>query len=77
MTGKDAIRDIMWEKRFTQKRLGEAVGAASQTGISNILNRGTHDMRTDILAKLANAMGCEVVIRDPATGKEWIITCEE
>lgn len=76
MTGKDAIRDIMWEKRLTQVALADLVNLKQNT-LATVIKKTGHDMRADTLAKLANAMGCEVVIRDPDTGKEWYITCEE
>ena len=75
MTGKEAIKDIMWEKRVTQATLGERIGSTNPSTVGGFINRGVHDMRTDILVKLANAMGCKVIIRDPSTGKEWNITC--
>ena len=76
MTAKEAIKDVMWEKRYTQKKLAEQLGLV-QTAVSNVVNRGSKEPRVDTVVRFIEAMGCEVIIRDPSTGKEWYITCED
>lgn len=73
VSAKDAIRDIMKQRGWSQEKLAIESGMKSQSNITGILNRGT-SLRVDILTKLVEAMGCEIVIRDKMGSKnEWII----
>lgn len=76
MTAKEAIKDVMWEKRYTQKKLAEQLGFV-QSAVSNVVNRGPKEPRIDTVVRFVNAMGCEVIVRDPSSGLEWKITRED
>ena len=69
MNEKEIVRDIMKTLDINQTELAERTGYKAASGISEILNR--KGMRVDILLKLVNAMGCEVVIRSKDC--EWVI----
>lgn len=74
MTAKDAIREIMALRKWSQATLAEEAGLKRQSNITGILNRGV-SLRVDTLVLLAEAMGCEVVIRDKMGSKmEWRIS---
>ena len=69
MNEKEIVRDIMKTLDINQTELAERTGYKAASGISEILNR--KGMRVDILLKLINAMGCEVVVRSKDC--EWVI----
>ena len=73
-TEKKAIRDVMYEKRFTQTELAEKAGFKSQSNINAILNNTQKGVRFDNLFKIFQAMGCEIVIRNKDNpSQEWVI----
>ena len=73
ISAKDAIRSIMKLRGWSQEKLATESGMKSQSNITGILNRGA-SMRVDILTKLVEAMGCEIVIRDKMGSKnEWVV----
>lgn len=72
MRAKDIIEQLMIEKEFTQERLAHACGYAKPQNISNHLLRGD-TIKVDVLNRLAGPLGCEVVLRDKETGREWVI----
>lgn len=76
MTGKEIVKEIIWRKRTTQAELARATNM-KQTSLTTTINEGKHDMRVDTLARLVEAMGCEVIVRDTASGAEWRVTREE
>lgn len=74
MLAKDAIKDMMKFRNWSQAKLAEESGFKSQSNITGILNRST-SMRVDNLVQMAEAMGCEIIIRDKMGSKrEWRIT---
>jgi len=48
---------------WSQSKLAEEAGFKSQSNITGILNRAS-TMKVDSLVMLAEAMGCEVIVRD-------------
>ena len=74
MIARDAIKELMRLRGWSQNKLAEESGFKSQSNITGILNRGS-SVRVDSLVQMAEAMGCEVVIRDKMGSKmEWKIT---
>lgn len=76
MTAKDAIREIMAEKGYSQEALAVACGMKSQSNVTGVLNRGT-SLRVDILEQMVRSMGYEIVIRPIGTEGEGIVIHEE
>jgi transcriptional regulator with XRE-family HTH domain len=77
MTERQAIRDIMKLRGWSQQKLADECGFKHQTNVASLLNENpnTKGMRVDNLFKLIDAMGCEIVIRDKmGSKKEWVIT---
>ena len=78
MNAIDTVKTIMKEKGLSQEQVGTKAGYANgQVGVSAIINRGKKDMNVSNLAKLAEAMGCELVVRDKNSDREWIVTKEK
>lgn len=72
MTTKEAVVDILVERRMTQNDLKERLGYANPCGISSRLNGG--NMRIETLLKFLKELDCEIVVRDKSEyHKEWII----
>ena len=77
MNGKETIKQILADKSVTQAELATLAGFKGQSNINGILNRGDHDMRADQLARLADALGCDLIIRDRKNKRTiWEITAE-
>ena len=77
MTERQAIRDIMKLRGWSQQKLADECGFKHQTNIASLLSESpnTKGMRVDNLYRLLDAMGCEIVIRDKmGSKKEWIIS---
>lgn len=73
MTGKEIIKEIMAYRKWSQSKLAEEMGK-SQTNITGYLNRGKNEMRLDVFAEMAEAMGCEVVVRDKmGSNNQWVV----
>ena len=73
MTGKEIIKNILGFRHWSQSKLAEEMGK-SQTNITGYLNRGKNEMRLDVFVEMANAMGCEVIVRDKmGSSEEWKI----
>ncbi len=73
ITSKDAIREIQKLRGWSQEKLAQESGMKSQSNITGILNRGS-SLRVDILTKLVEALGCEIIIRDKQDHtQEWRI----
>lgn len=74
MTAKDAVKEIMGVRKWSQAKLAEEAGFKSQSNVTGILNRGS-SLRVDSLVQMVEAMGCEVVIRDKMGSKmEWRVS---
>lgn len=74
MDAKEAIKEIMAVRKWSQAKLAEESGFKRQSNVTGILNRGS-SLRVDNLVKMAEAMGCEVVIRDKMGSKmEWRVS---
>ena len=74
MLTKNIIKDIMKLRGWSQSKLAEEAGLKSQSNITGLLNRYS-SMRADSFVQLAEAMGCEVIVRDKmGTGREWKVT---
>lgn len=72
MTTKQAVVDVLKERRMTQADLASKAGYSAQSSISTSLNRSA--MQIDTLLRFLDALDCEIVIRDKSKyHKEWII----
>ena len=75
MKSSEIIKEVMKENGFSQAKLADVAGYKSQVNISGILNRN-NSIKTDVFVQLLSAMECELIVRDPKTGKEWTVTDE-
>lgn len=70
----ERIQRIMKDKGYTNVRLGEKTGKTEQT-LKNTFYRDRHSEKYSLnfanVEELVEAMGCEVIIRDKETGKEY------
>ena len=77
MTGKEIIKEILLLRKWSQSKLAEEMGK-NQTNITGYLNRGKNEMRLDVFVEMAEAMGCEVIVRDKMGSSEsWRIKYNE
>lgn len=77
MTEKDVVKAILNKRKWSQADLAKEAGFKSQSDVTGYLNRGKNGIRTDILIRMAHALGCEVVIRDKMVkGQEWVLDME-
>lgn len=75
MTEKEVVREVMAMRGWSQKKLAEESGFASQSNITGLLNNNRNGIRIDNLCKMLNAMGCDIIVRDKmGSGKEWKVT---
>lgn len=58
----EVIQQIMEKENVSQKELAERMGCARQN-VSQILNRGTVNMRYDSLYRMAKALEYEIILR--------------
>lgn len=56
------IQEIMEKENVNQKELAERMGCVRQN-VSQMLNRGTVNMRYDSFYRMAEALGYEIVLR--------------
>lgn len=75
MTEKEAIKRIMKERGWSQARLAREAGFKNQSNVGMMLSPSRQSsMNTDNLVSLAEALGCELVIRDKLGSEmEWVI----
>ena len=72
MTTKEAVVDILIERRMKQDDLRDKLGYAYTSGINSRLN--SNNMRIETLLRFLDALDCEIVVRDKTKyHKEWII----
>lgn len=64
MDEKQAVRNVMYEKRITQTELAEKAGFKAQSNIASLLSPTRKGIQFDNLFRIINALGCELVIRD-------------
>ena len=62
MTGKEAMRYAIKEKRMTQQEIAEKAGYARQTNVSGVLR--VENARVDSLVRILNACGYDLVMVD-------------
>ena len=77
MNSKEIIKEITTKRGWSQSKLAQEAGFKRQSNITGILNRGNNDMRVDQLVRLANALGCEVVVRDKFSNAEWTVSIDD
>ena len=70
MNEKEILLQLMKETGINKTTLSELAGYNSKSAVTEILNR--KGMQVNILVKLLEALGCELVIRHE--GKEWLMT---
>lgn len=70
----ERIRTVMKDKKITTDELAERTGKAKQT-IFNSMYKDRHATNSSMAyqnaEQMLEAMGCEIVIRDKETGKEY------
>lgn len=69
MNEKEVIRRVMKAKGVTQEELRKMCGYTSQGVISNLLNR-SKSMRVDILVRMLDLMGYDVMVFDRESGEK-------
>lgn len=62
------LRMAMIDKGITQVAFAEMIGKPTQS-FYNMMNRNTMTFKT--VEEFADALGCDVVLRDRETGKEY------
>lgn len=62
MTGKEAMRFAMSERRMTQQEVADKAGYARQTNVSEVLR--SDNARIDNLLRILNACGYDLVMVD-------------
>ena len=74
MRSKEVIKEVMQVRGWSQAKLAEEAGFKSQSNITGILNR-SDTMRVRVLVQMAEALGCEVILRDKmGSGREWRVS---
>ena len=74
MTEKQAVREVMKMRGWSQSTLAKEAGFNSQSNITGLLNNNRNGIRIDNLIRMFSAMGCEIVVRDKmGSKKEWVI----
>ena len=74
MKPSERLRLVMKDKKITSKELAERSGRAPITVygmFSRDKNTKKDGMTYRVVEELVEAMGCEIVIRDKETGKEY------
>ena len=71
MTGKEAMRYAIKEKRMTQQEIAEKAGYARQTNVSEILR--VENARVDSLVRILNACGYDLVMVDRSDSEKRFI----
>lgn len=66
MDAQKALKAVMKHKRITQHKLAETLGKPYNT-VRNTLYGS--NMKIETLTEMADALGCDVVLRDRKTGK--------
>ena len=78
MNEKEIIRKAMEVKRYSQKKLAEALlndENATQSVVGEQLRR-KNAVRTDKFVEMLEVMGYEVIVRDKMTKQEWKLDFE-
>ena len=71
MTGKEAMRYAIKEKRMTQQEIAEKAGYARQTNVSGVLR--VENARVDSLVRILNACGYDLVMVDRSDSEKKFI----
>lgn len=72
MTGKEAIRYAMSEKRMTQQQTAEKAGYTRQSNVAEVLR--SDNARVDSMIRILNACGYDVVMIDQADrSKQFVL----
>ena len=72
MTVKDIIRKMLTRRKMTQTDLADVAGFKNQSNIAMILKNG-NTMRLESLLRMADALDCDVLIRDNWTEETFKI----
>lgn len=70
---EDVIRGRLTEQRITQEQLAKMTGFKSQSNIGGILTATKRGMRIDNAVLLLDALGCDLVVEERATGNRWTV----
>lgn len=71
MQSSEVIKTLMKEKKINQGEITQLLGMKSQSGVSQALAR---DMKTSMLLRFLSCMDCELIVRDKATGNDYLIS---
>lgn len=71
MQSSEVIKSLMKEKKINQGEITQLLGMKSQSGVSQALAR---DMKTSMLLRFLSCMDCELIVRDKATGNDYLIS---
>ena len=61
------LKMVMLDKGIRQKNMAEVLGYTNINSLYNVLNRDS--MTFETAEKWADALGCEIVLKDRKTGK--------
>lgn len=73
MKDREAMKAVMKAKGFSYSKLADACGYQMPSNVSSLINGNRTGLRSDSMIRLLEAMECELVIRDKATGEEWVL----
>lgn len=68
----EALRKMMTRHKMRQSDVADAAGFKNQSNVGMILKSGS-TMKLENLLRLADAMNCDIVIKDRETGEELVI----
>lgn len=71
MQSGEVVKALMKEKEIKQSEIAELLGMKSPSGVSQALAR---DMKTSMILRFLNCMDCELIVRDKATGNEYLVS---
>lgn len=64
MTDKEIIRAAMKLRKVNQTELAEMSGVGTQSSVTGFLNRNKYGIRSDIVTKMLNGLGFDVIAVD-------------
>lgn len=67
MGASKKLKMVMIDKDIKQKDMAEVLGYTNINSLYNVLNRDS--MSFEAVERWANALGCDVVLKDRETGK--------
>lgn len=71
MNSIELVRHIMLTKGVSQQRLAEALGSKYSSRVSSLLHG---DLKAQMLARICELLGYEIIIREKTTGETINLT---